>query len=65
MSALLRVHKLLITMAIVLAGVFVVWGVVHAMRGEKNAWVVAGMGLLLGPAAGLYLRKLRKNPPIK
>jgi hypothetical protein len=65
MSALLRVHKLLITMALVLAGLFVVWGVVHGMRGERNAWMVCGMGVVLLPALALYLRKLRRNPPIK
>jgi len=64
-SALLKVHKLLITMAFVLAGLFVVWGVVHGLRGQRDAWAVAGLGVVLLPAAGLYLRKLRRSPPIK
>jgi hypothetical protein len=63
---LLTAHKILITAGLVLATVMVAWGAVHALgRGEPGAWVVFALGVVAVPAALLYLRKLRVNPPIR
>jgi hypothetical protein len=61
---LLLAHKILITAALVLALVLVAWGAVHAHRGEPGAWGVFALGLAMLPTGALYLRKLRRDPPI-
>jgi hypothetical protein len=62
---LLTAHKILVTAALGLGVVLTSWGVVHALvRREPGAWVVLVLGVVAIPAAALYLRKLRRNPPI-
>jgi hypothetical protein len=62
---LLTAHKILISAALLLAVVLASWGVAHGLRGDRGAWGVAALGVALIPTAGLYLRKLRRNPPLK
>jgi hypothetical protein len=66
MSALLQAHRVLISAAIGLSAILVVWGVVHGVvRHEPPGWVALGLGLVALPAGTLYLRKLYRNPPIR
>ena len=62
---LLTLHKILIAAAVGLGAVLALWGAVHGRRGESGAWWVCVVGLLMLPAGALYLRKLKRNPPIK
>jgi hypothetical protein len=65
-SALLVVHRILITAAIVLGGLLVVWGIVHGLvRHEPGALYVMGLGLVVLPLGAIYLRKIRRDPPIQ
>lgn len=63
---LLTAHKILIVAALTLSVVLLVWGVVHgAARHESFAWPVAAVGALGIPLTAVYLRKLKRNPPIR
>jgi hypothetical protein len=62
---LLTAHKILISAFLGLSIIMFVWGMVHGFRGDRNAWGVAALGGLAAPGAALYLRKLRRSPPIK
>ncbi len=62
---LLTAHKILISAALALGAILVVWGVVHGRRGESGAWGVFALGLAVIPIGALYLRKLLRNPPIR
>jgi hypothetical protein len=63
---LLTAHKILIGAALGLGAALTAWGAVHGLaRGESGGWVPFVIGLLTMPAAGLYLYKLKKKPPIR
>ena len=63
---LLTAHKILISAAMVLGVVLIVWGAVHGLaRHEPGAWSAFVLGVVMLPAAALYLRKLKRNPPIR
>jgi hypothetical protein len=63
---LLTAHKILIGAAISLGVILTVWGAVHAVgRGESQGWGPFALGVVVTPAAVLYLRKLVRNPPIR
>jgi len=62
---LLTAHKILVSAALVLGALLVVWGVVHGIvRHEPNAWISLAIGVVVVPLGALYLRKLYRNPPI-
>jgi hypothetical protein len=60
---LLTFHKILVTAALGLAVVMVVWGITQ--RREPGANLVLAVGAAVIVPAALYLRKLYKNPPIR
>jgi hypothetical protein len=63
---LLTAHKILVGAALGLGVVLTVWGAVHGIaRGEPGGWGVMVLGALSVPACVLYLRKLRRNPPLR
>jgi hypothetical protein len=62
---LITAHKILISAALGLALVLVLWGLVHGRRGDHGAWVVFALGVTVIPIGLLYLRKLLRNPPIR
>jgi hypothetical protein len=55
---LLTAHKILIGAAVGLGAVLAWWGAAH------RVWAVCAVGVLMLPAGVLYLRKLKRNPPI-
>ena len=66
MSTLLQAHRILISAAVLLGGILVIWGIVHgALRHESAGWVALGLGSVALPIGALYLRKLFRNPPIR
>jgi hypothetical protein len=66
MSTLLQAHRILISAAIALGAILMIWGIVHgALRHEPAGWVALCMGSVAFPAGVLYLRKLYRNPPIR
>ncbi|HEX2569992.1 MAG TPA: hypothetical protein VH877_10585 [Polyangia bacterium] len=66
MSALLQAHRILISAAIVLGAILIVFGIVHGgLRHEPTGWVAFGLGCVALPIGLLYLRKLFRNPPIR
>jgi hypothetical protein len=66
MSLLLPAHKVLISAALALGVILLVWGVVHGVaRREQAGWVALAIGAVAVPACALYLRKLYRNPPIR
>jgi hypothetical protein len=65
-SALLRMHRVLISAAALLALILIVWGLVHGLRrGEDAGWVALGIGAVALPLLSLYLVKVIRNPPIR
>jgi hypothetical protein len=63
---LLTAHKILVGAATSLGVVLLAWGAVHALqRGERQGWPALALGAAMLPLGLLYLRKLRKNPPIR
>lgn len=65
-SALLQAHRILISAAILLGAILIVWGIVHGgLRHQPAGWVALGLGSVALPVGVLYLRKLFRNPPIK
>jgi hypothetical protein len=62
---LLTAHKILISAAIVLGAILILWGLVHANRGQEGAWGVFALGVVVLPLGLVYLRKLIRNPPIR
>jgi hypothetical protein len=63
---LLTAHKILIAFALLLGVVLTSWGAVHGLaRHEQGAWIAFVFGVIMIPAAGLYLYKLKKRPPIR
>jgi hypothetical protein len=60
---LLTAHKILVGAALGLSAILVVWGLSN--RGQPGAYLVLALGAAALLPGALYLRKLRKNPPIR
>jgi hypothetical protein len=63
---LLTAHKILVGFALALGVVLTVWGALHGLvRHEPGAWSAFALGAAMLPVGAWYLRKLRRNPPIR